>query len=69
VAVSGWRVVTAHVITTLVTVAAFFALLWITVFFLDVAPDRAFVLSLMTFILVGLGLMFTRSTFFKDDEK
>ena len=68
-AVSGWRDITAHVITTIVTVAAFFALLWVTVFFLDISPDRAFVLSLMTFGLVGLGLMFTRSTFFKDDDR
>jgi hypothetical protein len=66
---SGWRVTTAHVITTIVTVAAFFTLLWVTVFFLDVAPDRAFVLSLMTFFLIGLGLMFTRSTSFKDEEQ
>jgi hypothetical protein len=50
-------------------VAAFFAMLWITVFFLDVPPDRAFVLSLMTFFLIGLGLMFTRMTFRRDDER
>jgi len=68
-AVSGRRSITAHVITTIVTVAAFFAMLWITVFFLDVPPDRAFVLSLMTFFLIGLGLMFTRMTFFRDDER
>lgn len=43
--------------------AAFFCMLWITVFLVGMAPDRAFILSLLTFGLVGLGILFTTTTF------
>lgn len=43
-------------------------LLWITVVLLNIAPDRAFLLSLLTFVLIGTGIMFTQSTFRRDRE-
>ena len=61
--------VTVHVVTTIVTVAAFFTLLWITVFLIGIDPDRAFILSLVTFVLIGLGVMFTNSTFRRDQDQ
>lgn len=65
----GWRHITVHVVTTIVTVAAFFTLLWITVFLVGIAPDRAFILSLLTFVLIGTGIMFTTSTFKRDRDE
>ena len=55
-------------VSTIVTVAAFFTLLWITVFMIGIAPDRAFILSLLTFVLIGSGIMFTSSTFKRDED-
>lgn len=66
---SGWRSVTVHVVTTIGTVAAFFAMLWVTVFLFGIDPDRAFILSLLTFVLIGLGIMFTTSTFRRGQDK
>jgi hypothetical protein len=62
------RIVTIHVLTILVTVAAFFGLLWIAVFMLGISPDQAFILSLLTFALAGLGIMFTTAMFRQKDD-
>lgn len=55
-------------VTTIATVVAFFALLWVTVFVFGISPDRAFVLSLLTFTLIGTGIMFTATTFKRERE-
>ena len=50
------------------TVAVFFVLLWIAVIVLGIAPDMAFILSLVTLVLVGVGVMFTTSTFRREND-
>lgn len=50
------------------TVAVFFGLLWFAVFIVGVAADTAFILSLATLVLVGVGVMFTTSTFRRDND-
>lgn len=46
----------------MIVVSAYFVMLWIAVFLLNVAPDRALVLSLITLGLIGSGILYTAST-------
>lgn len=54
---------TKQAAATVIVVAAYFVLLWIAVFMLNVAPDRALVLSLVTLGLIGAGILYSASTF------
>lgn len=53
---------TKQAAATLIVVSAYFVMLWIAVFLLNVAPDRALVLSLITLGLIGSGILYTAST-------
>src|SRR5688572_23364164 len=63
------RDITAHAITMMITVGAFFGLLWFAVVIMGMAPDVAFLVSLVTLILVGLGVMFTTTVFRGDKDE
>lgn len=60
---------TAHGITMLATVVAFFGLLWFGVFVAGLSPGTAFIASLGTLTLIGVGVMFTTTTFRKDNDR
>lgn len=60
---------TAHGLTMMATIVAFFGLLWFGVFVADLTPGTAFVASLGTLTLIGLGVMFTTATFRRDDDR
>lgn len=60
---------TAHGITMIATVGAFFGLLWFGVFVAGLSPGTALIASLGTLTLVGFGVMFTTSTFRRDDDR
>lgn len=50
-------------------VGVFFGLLWFTVIVINLAPDRAFILSLATLILLSVGILFTSSTVRQDNDE
>jgi hypothetical protein len=50
------------------TVVAFFGLLWFGVVVMGMSPGITFVVSLFTLTLVGIGIMFTRTTFRRQDD-
>ena len=60
---------TAHGLTMMATIVAFFGLLWFGVFVADLTPGTTFVASLGTLTLIGLGVMFTTVTFRRDDDR
>ena len=59
---------TAHGLTMMATVGTFFGILWFGVFVVGLTPGTAFVASLTTLTLLGVGVMFTRATFRRDDD-
>lgn len=60
---------TAHGLTMMATVVAFFGLLWFGVVILGMSPGTTFIASLITLTLVGLGIMFTTTTFGRQDDE
>lgn len=60
---------TAHGFTMMGTMVAFFGLLWVGVFVAGLTPGTAFIASLGTLTLVGVGIMFTKETFRRDDDR
>jgi fatty acid desaturase len=60
---------TAHGLTMLATIVAFFGLLLFGVVVAGLTPGTAFLASLGTLTLIGVGVMFTTVTFRRDDDR
>jgi hypothetical protein len=58
-----------HVLTMVAAVGAFFALLWFGMVVLGQTPGRAMLLSLLTLLLIGLGVSFSAGAFHGDDQR
>ncbi len=63
------RTMTAHVLTMLATIVAFFGLLWFGVTVAGLTPGTAFIASLGTLTLIGVGVMFTTVTLRSNDDR
>jgi hypothetical protein len=70
VAERDWEVWTMprHVLTMLGVVGAFFVLLWVGVVLLKQSPGVTLVVSLVTLVLVGVGITFSVATLREDGE-
>lgn len=58
-----------HVLTMLVVIGAYFALLWVGVVLLKQSPGVTVVVSLVTLILVGIGIAFSAASLRGDGER
>jgi len=56
-----------HVLTLIGTVTTFFGLLWFGVVVLGQTPERALGATLLTLLLLGIGVFYTASTLRTDD--